>query len=43
MADKLADADELIDEILARKGPAKYTNGLSEENWEEVSQSSSPS
>ena len=30
------DADELIDEILEQKGPHKYSQGLSEDNWEEV-------
>lgn len=35
-APKVADFDELVDEILAKKGPAKYTGGLSEDNWEEV-------
>ena len=30
------DADDLIDEIIAKKGVHKYTGGLSEENWEEV-------
>ena len=30
-------ADELIDAILAEKGPAVYKDGLSEDNWEEVS------
>ena len=35
-APKLLDADELIDEIIAKKGPVKYEQGLSEENWEEV-------
>ena len=30
------DADQLIDEIIAKKGPQKYTGGLSEDNWEEV-------
>lgn len=34
---KLLDADTLIDEILAKKGPHVYQDGLSEENWEEVS------
>ena len=33
---KVADFDELVDEILAKKGPAEYKDGLSEENWEEV-------
>lgn len=33
---KLPDIDELIDEVLAEKGPTKYTGGLSEEKWEEV-------
>ena len=36
-APKLLDADTLIDEILAKKGPHVYQDGLSEENWEEVS------
>ena len=31
------DSDDLIDEILRTKGPAKYKDGLSEENWEEAS------
>ena len=30
------DADKLIDEILEKKGPHKYADGLSEDNWEEV-------
>lgn len=34
---RLLDADTLIDEILAKKGPQKYKEGLSEDNWEEVS------
>ncbi|KAL5486492.1 hypothetical protein EMCRGX_G018980 [Ephydatia muelleri] len=29
------DTDTLIDEILAKKGPHKYKEGLSEDNWEE--------
>ena len=33
----IPDADELIDAILAEKGPAVYKDGLSEDNWEEVS------
>jgi len=33
---KLLDADALIDEILAKKGPQKYKDGLSEDKWEEV-------
>ncbi len=33
---KLLDVDELIDEILATKGPATYTDGLTEGNWEQV-------
>lgn len=37
----LLDADELIDEILAKKGPQKYAQGLSESNWEEVRKRSS--
>ncbi len=28
--------DELIDEILATNGPATYTDGLTEDNWEQV-------
>lgn len=35
-APKLLDADTLIDEILAKKGPQEYKGGLSEENWEQV-------
>ncbi len=34
---KLLDADALMDEIIAKKGPREYKEGLSEENWEEVS------
>lgn len=34
---RVADFDELVDEVLAEKGPSKYTDGLSEDNWEEVS------
>ena len=34
---KLLDVDSLVDEIIAKKGPHKYTDGLSEDNWEEVS------
>ena len=34
---RVADADELIEEILAKKGPHRYSQGLSEANWEEVS------
>ena len=33
---QLLDADALIDDIIAKKGPHKYTDGLSEETWEEV-------
>ena len=33
---KLLDADVLIDEILATKGPRKYKDGLTEDKWEEV-------
>lgn len=33
---KLLDADTLIDEILAKKGPQEYKGGLSEDNWEQV-------
>ena len=36
-APRLPDVEELANEILARKGPAKYTGGLSEDTWEEVS------
>ena len=32
----IPDADELIDEILATKGPQRYVDGLSEDNWEKV-------
>ena len=32
----MLDADALMDEILAKKGPQKYTQGFSEDNWEEV-------
>ena len=39
-APRVADFDELVDEVLARKGPSKYTDGLSEDNWEEVSKTS---
>lgn len=30
------DMDTVIDEVLAKKGPQKYSEGLSEDNWEEV-------
>ena len=30
------DMDAMIDEILAKKGPQKYQDGLSETNWEQV-------
>lgn len=30
----IPNADELIDEILATKGPQRYVDGLSEDNWE---------
>ena len=33
---RVLDADELVEEIVARKGPHNYTQGLSEDNWEEV-------
>ena len=36
------DMDAMIDEILARKGPQKYRDGLSEDNWEQVQLPSSP-
>ncbi len=29
-------ATEVIDEILTTKGPAMYTDGLTEDNWEHV-------
>jgi len=32
----LLDPDAVMEEIYARKGPQKYTGGLSEDNWEEV-------
>ena len=35
-APRVADFDELVDEVLAKKGPSEYTDGLSEDNWEEV-------
>ena len=30
------DMDAMIDEIIARKGPYRYTEGLHEDTWEEV-------
>ncbi len=33
---ELLDTDAIIDDIIARKGPRRYTEGLSEENWEEA-------
>ena len=30
------DMDAMIDEIIARKGPYHYTEGLHEDTWEEV-------
>ena len=30
------DMEAMIDEIIAKKGPQKYQDGLSEDNWEEV-------
>ena len=33
---KILDADALIDEIIAKKGPHQYKGGLSEDNWEQV-------
>ena len=33
---KAVDMDDMIDEILAKKGPQKYQDGLSEDNWEEA-------
>ena len=30
------DMEAMIDEILAKKGPQKYQDGLSEDKWEEV-------
>lgn len=35
-APQLVDAEALIDDIIAKKGPHRYTEGLSEDNWEEV-------
>ena len=35
-APQLLDADALIDDIIAKKGPYQYTEGLSEDNWEQV-------
>lgn len=34
--DASLDMDAMIDEILAKKGPQKYQDGLSEDNWEQV-------
>lgn len=31
------DIDAMIDEVIARKGPHKYTEGFHEDRWEEVS------
>lgn len=33
---KLLDADALMDDIIAKKGPQPYKGGLSEDNWEQV-------
>ena len=30
------DIDAMIDEVIARKGPHRYTDGLHEDKWEEV-------
>jgi len=30
------DMDAMIDEIIARKGPYRYTEGFHEDKWEEV-------
>jgi len=34
--DPSLDMDAIIDEIIARKGPYQYTEGLHEDRWEEV-------
>ena len=34
--DASLDMDAMIDEIIARKGPHRYTEGLHEDRWEEV-------
>lgn len=34
--DASLDMDAMIDEIIARKGPYHYTEGLHEDRWEEV-------
>lgn len=34
----IPDTDALIDEIIAKKGKFKYTDGMSEDNWEEASE-----
>ena len=41
-APQLPDMDALLEEVHARKGPRKYTEGLSEDNWEEVTTPPSP-
>ena len=33
---RVLDADELVEEIVTSKGRHQYTQGLSEDNWEEV-------
>ena len=33
------DIDAMIDEVIARKGPHQYTEGLHEDKWEEVRRS----
>lgn len=33
---RLLDADSVMDEIIAKKGPQPYKDGLSEDNWEQV-------
>ena len=33
---RILDADVLIDEIIAEKGPHEFKGGLSEDNWEQV-------
>ena len=36
--DASLDMDAMIDEIIARKGPYRYTEGLHEDRWEEVNE-----
>ena len=39
---QLVDAEALIDDIIAKKGSYRYTEGLSEANWEQVQRSHWP-